>query len=83
MAVKIQGEVNRDTARDMIAREYDMQRLVNLANSPHILRARGASSRETGTPPIGLGYLYLDWAPYGSLRDLVESAHGAVPGSDK
>jgi hypothetical protein len=86
MAVKIQGDDDPDEARAVIHSEYAMQRLANQAESPHILRARSASLRKVTIPPshsIGLSYLYLDWAPYGSLYDLVVEASRAAPGSER
>jgi hypothetical protein len=83
MAVKIQGDDDTDWAEEEVRQEYAMQRFANLANSPHILRTRGYSLRYPGFPPTGLSYLYLDWAPYGSLFDLVNEVRWAEPGSEK
>jgi hypothetical protein len=84
MAVKIQGDDDREWAEEEVRQEYAMQYSLNRANSPHILRTRGYSLRFADDPPrMGLSYLYLDWAPYGSLFDLVNEARWAEPGSEK
>ncbi|KAH7408704.1 kinase-like domain-containing protein [Phaeosphaeria sp. MPI-PUGE-AT-0046c] len=71
MAVKVQGEDNMSSIRDIIFREYNWQKWLNGAHSAHILEARARSYRSRATAPRHLGYIYLDWAPYGSLSDLI------------
>jgi hypothetical protein len=80
MVVKVQGEFNIEDVQNTIGREYRIQELLGHANSPHILQARAWSyrtrTRAPGTLARGpriLGYIFLEWAPFGSLFDLIRT----------
>lgn len=75
MVVKVQGEDNIAEIQKYVFKEYGIQALLNEAGSQHILKARAKSFRHRPTSPSHLGYLYLDWAPFGSLSDF----NGAAP----
>lgn len=70
----MQGEDSAEDVRENLFREFNIQAELNEAGSQHILEARTASYRERTTPPETLGYIYLDWAPFGTVLDLIEDA---------
>jgi hypothetical protein len=82
MVVKIQGELNLEGVQSAIGAEFRIQELLGQANSPHILQARAWSfrNRALAVGPRILGYIFLEWAPFGSLYDLIHTppaVHGA------
>jgi hypothetical protein len=74
MVVKVQVDDSLEGIKSSVFKEYRIQSELNEAGSQHILNARTASCRERPTSPTFLGYIYLDWAPFGSLDDLLENA---------
>ncbi|KAL5119268.1 hypothetical protein ACEQ8H_002755 [Pleosporales sp. CAS-2024a] len=71
MAVKIQGGPQANHIRTITQKEHDVQKELQTA-SENILKVRGWSYRRPASNrPPHLGYLYMDWAPYGSLWNLV------------
>jgi hypothetical protein len=54
-----------------IKAEYDMQRLVSERGCRHILDVFGNGIRRRAHNPQ-IGYLYMEYAPFGSLDNLLE-----------
>jgi hypothetical protein len=71
MGVKIQGERSLAHVNSTIGREHNLQNLLNPLGCVNILKTHGFGSRTRLTQPLFLGYLYLEWAPWDSLQDLV------------
>ncbi|KAF1917545.1 kinase-like domain-containing protein [Ampelomyces quisqualis] len=74
MAVKVQGESNMAEINEYVGREFRIQNSLNQIENPNILVARSWSHRQRPTAPPFLGYIFLDWAPFGSLLDHVREA---------
>ena len=72
MAVKIQGEKSLAHVQRTVRKEWILQRMLKPLGCVNILNACGYGSRQRPTQPLALGYLYLEWAPWGSLQDLVK-----------
>lgn len=74
MVVKVQGEPDPLSLQQNVFREFQIQQSLQ-AQCNNILNARAYSTRPRDTAPQHLGYLYMDWAPYGSLSDLINSTN--------
>ncbi|KAF2001517.1 kinase-like protein [Amniculicola lignicola CBS 123094] len=79
LVVKIQGYTNlARMLRD--SREYDIHHLLSVRGSDHIVDLYGRSVRARGhnlpppepRPPF-LGYIYMQYAPFGDLMELADS----------
>ena len=70
MVVKIQGTSTREIVRHLTSQEYSMGRLLSIPGCPNILKTLSHSYRNRAGPPY-LSYLYLEWALYGTLDDLI------------
>jgi hypothetical protein len=69
MVVKIQGAYTKEAATAMVAREFDLHARLSGTGCAHILKAWASSVRSRREPPH-LAYIYMDWAPFGTLQDL-------------
>jgi len=69
MVVKISGGVTLQSIRKETEAEYNKQAAVSGKGCHHILNAYGSSVRERASGPQ-LGYIFMEYAPFGSLLDL-------------
>ncbi|KAF2028182.1 hypothetical protein EK21DRAFT_70264, partial [Setomelanomma holmii] len=70
MVVKVVGHPNLDGVKHEIRNEFRFHWKLSQRQCPHILDVCGRSVRPRELDPQ-LGYLYMSWAPYGSLYDLL------------
>jgi hypothetical protein len=75
MAVKNQGERSLRDIHTGIFTEYNIQHRLSQVGCPHILRALTTSYRQRATYPYFIGYLYLQWAPFRTLHELIDPAY--------
>jgi hypothetical protein len=56
-----------------IGEEYRLHHKLNThARCPNIIDTRGYAMRQCNNRTSWLGYMYLEWAPFKSLADLVD-----------
>ncbi|KAF2657261.1 kinase-like protein [Lophiostoma macrostomum CBS 122681] len=72
LVVKIQGYNDRFNLHHFLKAETDAHAKVSTQRCPHILRCHGCSKRSRARLPL-LGYIYLDYAPFGNLSDFIRS----------
>jgi hypothetical protein len=70
MVVKIVGDRTVEEVQHEIMREFECHMTLTQRQCHHILGAYGSSTRKRDHGPH-LGYLYMEWAPYGSLHDMI------------
>jgi serine/threonine protein kinase len=58
-------------ALDDCKREVSVHYSISGKNCPHILDYYGCSVRQRDRLPRGLSYIYMEFAPFGDLRDLI------------
>lgn len=70
-----------DEIINLVSHEYDLHKLLAGRRCGHILDVRAASFRMRDQAPQ-LGYIYMDFAPFGDLFSLNESTafSGYLPG---
>lgn len=66
MVVKIIGAPDMKTVTHDLNREFDVQHKLSFKNCPSILDAYAKSTRQRDPRPH-LGYIYMDYAPFGDL----------------
>jgi hypothetical protein len=69
MVVKIVGLRTLAEVTNEINTEFYFQHILSQRSCPHVLSAYACSTRRRQFDPQ-LGYMYMEWAPYGSLQDL-------------
>jgi hypothetical protein len=69
LVVKILGHDSPQHVLWEVNDEYTFQYILSRPRNPHILAAYGCGVRERDWNPQ-LGYIYMEYAAYGSLRDL-------------
>ncbi|EFQ87014.1 hypothetical protein PTT_17612 [Pyrenophora teres f. teres 0-1] len=75
MIVKIQGEKTAQMIRKNMKYEFDLHERLTRKGCRHIVDVYGVSYRRGHSPPM-LGYVYMEYAPFGDLRRLLDK-HGA------
>lgn len=74
MVVKIIGAPDINTVTRDVNEEYFFQRVLSFKGCPNILDAYGSSIRLRDYVPQ-LGYIYMDYAPFGDLWSLINRLH--------
>ncbi|KAA8617745.1 S-TKc domain containing protein [Pyrenophora tritici-repentis] len=72
--VKVQGERTEKSLLDTMQPEIDLHQRLTTKGCRHIVDFYAASYRIRRIPPI-LGYVYMEYAPFGDLHDLVDKHH--------
>lgn len=71
MIVEIQGEKTAQMLRKNMKYEFDLHERLTRKGCRHIVDVYGVSYRRRHSPPM-LGYVYMEYAPFGDLRRLLE-----------
>lgn len=71
MVVKITGAPSLRRADIDLKREFKFQHDLSFKNCPSILDAYGSSLRNRDQAPY-LGYIYMDFAPFGDLLGVIK-----------
>jgi hypothetical protein len=71
IVIKVQGESTPEHAEGRTDFEYKHQRSMSNKNCNYILDAYGKSTRLRPSPPH-LSYVYMDYAGFGDLQQLME-----------
>lgn len=72
--IKVQGETTPEYAEGRTDFEYSYHNAVSKKNCDYILDVYGKSTRLRPSPPH-LSYVYMDYAGFGDLNQLMERHH--------
>ncbi|KAF2657262.1 kinase-like protein [Lophiostoma macrostomum CBS 122681] len=72
VVVKVQGHHQVDEAQRLLTKEVRVHRAISGKGCLHILDCYGSSIRQRVKFPKGLSYIYMDYAPFGDLNELIE-----------